>query len=165
MGGAVAADPSMLYRRALGTFATGVTVITAEDAQGPLGLTVNSFTSVSLEPPLILWCLGDESDRRHLFSTTPHFVVNVLAAEDRAHSARFAWGGFRLEPGEVERGPGNAPRLRGALSWLECETRERIQLGDHLVIVGKVVRFDAREGDGLLFFRGGYGAARSEEMT
>src|SRR5262249_25600424 len=60
---AVELEPSILYRRALGTFATGVTVVTAEDSEGPLGLTVNSFTSVSLDPPLILWCLGDECDR------------------------------------------------------------------------------------------------------
>ncbi len=159
------AESSIIYRRALGTFATGVTVITAEDAVGPMGLTVNSFTSVSLEPPLLLWCLGDESDRRHLFSTAPVFVVNVLAAEDQEHSARFAWGACRLEADDMDDGRPGAPLLRGALARFECETRDRIQLGDHLVIVGEVTRFEARDGDGLVFFRGGYGRARSEEMS
>jgi flavin reductase (DIM6/NTAB) family NADH-FMN oxidoreductase RutF len=160
----VDADSSLIYRRALGTFATGVTVVTAEDAVGPLGLTVNSFTSVSLEPPLILWCMGDESDRRHLFSTTPVFVVNVLAAEDQEHSARFAWGACRLEPDDMDPSEPGLPRLRGALARFECSTRDRIQLGDHLVIVGEVTRFETREGDGLVFFRGRYGRVRSEEM-
>lgn len=156
------ADPTLLYRRALGTFATGVTVITAEDGEGALGLTVNSFTSVSLEPPLVLWCLGDESDRRHVFSTAERWVVNVLAAGDRAHSERFAWGACRLEAGDRAPGAG-APRLAEALTSLECVTRDRIQLGDHLVIVGEVVGIETREGEGLLFFRGGYGRARVED--
>ncbi len=158
-------DPSMHYRRALGAFATGVCVITAEDSEGPVGLTVNSFTSVSLDPPLVLWCLGDESDRRHLFSQAPRFVINILSAEDRAHSERFAWGAAWLEPGELDRGEHGAPLLKGALSRLECETRERIRLGDHLVIVGEVVHFDTRAGDGLVYFRGRYGRAVTKDQA
>lgn len=156
------AESTIAYRRALGTFATGVTVITAEDPEGPLGLTVNSFTSVSLEPRLILWCLGDESDRYETFSQADGFVVNVLGAEDRSRALRFAWGDFRIGQSELEIGH-RGPRLKGSIAWLECETRERIRLGDHLAIVGEVVRYDVREGEGLLFFRGAYGAARSEE--
>jgi flavin reductase (DIM6/NTAB) family NADH-FMN oxidoreductase RutF len=160
----VDAEQSVLYRRALGTFATGVTVVTAEDSQGPLGLTVNSFTSVSLDPPLVLWCLAEESDRRHVFGAAPRFVINVLAAEDRQHSERFAWGACWLEHAELDRGASGAPRLKGALTHLECETRERIVLGDHLVIVGEVTAFDSREGEGLLFFRGQYGRAGSDQV-
>ena len=161
-------DPSLLYRRALGTFATGVTVITAEDGQGgpgrAVGLTVNSFTSVSLKPPLVLWCLGDASDRRHLFAKAKRWVVNVLAAEDKAHSERFAWGACRLEPGDIAPGAGKGPpRLAGALTSLECKTTKRIQLGDHLVIVGEVKAIETRDGEGLLFFRGGYGRARTDD--
>jgi flavin reductase (DIM6/NTAB) family NADH-FMN oxidoreductase RutF len=159
----VDADTALNYRRALGAFATGVTVITAEDREGPLGLTVNSFTSVSLDPPLVLWCLGDESDRRHAFSNAEVFAVNVLAAEDQAHSERFAWGAHRLVDGELERGAAGTPMLAGALARFECEARERIRIGDHLVIVGEVIGFDARDGEGLLFFRGRYGCARVED--
>lgn len=158
------ADPSVLYRRALGTFATGVTVITAENSQGPLGLTVNSFTSVSLDPPLVLWCLDEKSDRHHAFAEAPRFVINVLGAEDRQHSERFAWGACWLEHAELDRGQSGAPRLKGALTHLECETRERITLGDHLVIVGEVTAFDSREGEGLLFFRGRYGRAGNNSV-
>jgi flavin reductase (DIM6/NTAB) family NADH-FMN oxidoreductase RutF len=152
-------DPLILYRRALGSFATGVTVVTADDAAGPVGITANSFTSVSLEPPLVLWCLGDDSARHALFAATPRFVINVLPAEARALADRFAWGDARLTPEEVARGASGAPGLEGVLTRLECETRKRIRLGDHLAIVGEVTGFHTLGGDGLVFFRGTYGRA------
>jgi flavin reductase (DIM6/NTAB) family NADH-FMN oxidoreductase RutF len=155
----VDADASIAYRRALGVFPTGVTVITCEDRQGPLGLTANSFTSVSLDPPLILWCLHNDSDRRHAFAAAKRFGVNMLAAGDEAHSQRFAGQAHRLEPAELDSAPGRAPLLKGALTRLECVTHKRLQLGDHTVIVGEVTAFDTREGDALLFFRGRYGRA------
>jgi len=150
-------DASRDYRRALGSFATGVTVVTAEDAVGPLGLTVNSFTSVSLDPRLILWCLDDACDRRHVFHNADRFAVNVLAAGEHDASRRFARGAWRLEGPELDAGRTGVPLLKGALARFECETRERLQMGDHLIIVGEVVAFDASEGDGLVFFRGQYG--------
>jgi flavin reductase (DIM6/NTAB) family NADH-FMN oxidoreductase RutF len=155
----VDADALIAYRRALGVFPTGVCVITCEDGQGPLGMTVNSFTSVSLEPPLILWCLHNESDRRHAFAVAERFAVNVLAAEDRGHAQRFAGHAHRLDPAELDSAPGRAPLLKGALTRLECVTDKRLELGDHTVIVGRVVGFDTRAGDALLFFRGRYGRA------
>jgi flavin reductase (DIM6/NTAB) family NADH-FMN oxidoreductase RutF len=155
----VDADASIAYRRALGGFPTGVCVVACEDSQGPLGLTVNSFTSVSLDPPLILWCLHNQSDRRHAFAAAKRFAVNILEAEGQAHSQRFASEAHRLDPAELDSGPGSAPLLKGALTRLECVTHKRLQLGDHTVIVGRVVGFDTREGDALLFFRGRYGRA------
>lgn len=150
-------DASRDYRRALGSFATGVTVVTAEDGEGALGLTVNSFTSVSLEPRLVLWCLDDVCDRRHVFHEARRFAVNVLAAGDHDHSRRFSRGAGRLELGEWEAGETGAPLLKDALARFECETRERIQMGDHQIIIGEVMAYDARDGDGLVFFRGQYG--------
>lgn len=150
-------DASKDFRRALGSFATGVTVVTAEDAEGALGLTVNSFTSVSLDPKLILWCLDDICDRRHVFHNAERFAVNVLAADDHERSRRFSRGAGRPEAGELEHGVTGAPLLKGALARFECETRERIQLGDHQVIVGEVMAFEAADGEGLVFFRGQYG--------
>lgn len=155
-------DASRDYRRALGSFATGVTVVTAEDREGPLGLTVNSFTSVSLEPRLVLWCLDDICDRRHVFHTAERFAVNVLAAEDHEHSRRFSRGAGRLEAAEMEEGRTGVPLLKGALARFECETRERIQMGDHQIIIGEVIAYDARDGDGLVFFRGRYGRPGTE---
>jgi flavin reductase (DIM6/NTAB) family NADH-FMN oxidoreductase RutF len=161
----VDADASIAYRRALGAFPTGVCVVACEDAQGPLGMTANSFTSVSLDPPLILWCLHNESDRRHAFAAAKRFAINILAAEDRAHSQRFAGHAHRLDPDELDSAPGRAPLLKGALTRLECVTHKRLQLGDHTVIVGRVVGFDTREGDALLFFRGRYGCATMGESA
>ncbi len=151
------------YRRVLGAFATGVTVVTAEDAEGALGLTVNSFTSVSLKPPLVLWCLDDGCDRRHVFHSSPRFAVNVLAFGDEAHSRRFSQGAGRLKPGERETGRTGAPLLKGAAARFECEVRERIQMGDHQIIVGEVMAWDDSGTEGLVFSRGRYGRAVAEE--
>jgi flavin reductase (DIM6/NTAB) family NADH-FMN oxidoreductase RutF len=155
----VDADPTLAYRSALSAFATGVTVVVAEDETGPVGLTVNSLASVSLQPRLVLWCLGDECDRRALFGGADRFTINVLAAEDTELCERFAWGNARLEPHEVRLAPSGAAGLKGALTMLDCRSHTRIGLGDHQVIVGQVLDFETRPGDGLLFFRGGYGRA------
>jgi flavin reductase (DIM6/NTAB) family NADH-FMN oxidoreductase RutF len=163
----LAEDASLDYRRALGAFATGVCVVVAEDeAANPsqdsgaaVGLTVNSFVSISLEPRLVLWSLGDDCDRRHLFSAAQRFTINILAAEELELCERFAWGDARLAPAEVERTPGGMAGLKGALTTLECEAREHVRLGDHLAIVSEVLGYATRAGDGLLFFRGGYGRA------
>lgn len=152
------------YRRALGAFATGVCIVTTDDGQGgAIGITVNSFTSVSLEPPLVLWCLDDASDRRDPFVVTERFAINILGAEEAALSDRFARGTeYRLGPEELDPASRNPPRLKHALSRLDCSVRQRIQLGDHLVIIGEVTAYDAGEGDGLLYFRGRYARARAE---
>jgi flavin reductase (DIM6/NTAB) family NADH-FMN oxidoreductase RutF len=152
------------YRRALGAFATGVCIVTTADGEGGvIGITVNSFTSVSLEPPLVLWCLDDASDRRDPFVTTERFAINILGAEEQALSDRFARGEeFRLAPEELDPAASDPPRLRHAMSRLSCSVRERIQVGDHLVIIGEVTDFDECDGDGLLYFRGRYARARLE---
>lgn len=153
------------YRQALGGFATGVAVVTTADgAGGAIGITVNSFTSVSLDPPLVLWCLDDASDRRDPFVTTERFAVNILGADEAALSDRFARGEeFQLSPADLDPGASDPPRLRHALSRLSCSVRERIQLGDHLVLIGEVTAFDSDDGDGLLYFRGRYARACLED--
>lgn len=152
------------YRRALGAFATGVAIITTADGKGGvIGITINSFTSVSLDPPLVLWCLDDASDRRDPFVTTERFAVNILGADEAALSDRFARGEeFHLTPDELDPDRTDPPRLRHAMSRLSCDVHKRIQLGDHLVLIGEVTDFDCDEGDGLLYFRGRYTRARAE---
>tara|TARA_R110002051_G_scaffold1626_2_gene9037 strand:- start:2860 stop:3360 length:501 start_codon:yes stop_codon:yes gene_type:complete len=147
------------YRRALGGFATGVCVVTAQSPEGAFGITVNSFTSVSLDPPLILWCLDESSERHDLFAAATRFAVHVLPVEDREMSDRFAWGTCRLSPEEFDTDSAKPPRLRNALVRLDCLTHEQIRMGDHLVIVGAVQRFESRPGDALTYFRGRYGIA------
>lgn len=151
------------YRRALGSFATGVCVVTADSDQGPLGLTINSFASVSLEPRLILWCLDERSDRWPTFAAAERFAVHVLPASDRTMAARFAKGVSQLQPDEYERPSHGPPCLPEALARFECVTHERIQMGDHMIIIGRVEAFDSTAGEALTFWRGRYGLVGGEE--
>jgi flavin reductase (DIM6/NTAB) family NADH-FMN oxidoreductase RutF len=146
------------YRRALGAFATGVCVVTADSEQGPLGLTINSFTSVSLEPRLILWCLDERSERWPAFAAAERFAVHVLPADDREKAARFARGVALLADDEFERRDDGPPCLPEALARFECAVHDRIQMGDHMVIVGRVEAYSEAEGQALTFWRGRYGS-------
>lgn len=148
---------AVAYRRALGGFATGVCVVTADTVDGSLGITINSFTSVSLEPRLVLWCLDERSQRRRAFADVERFSIHVLGADDRHMAARFARGNCVLSPDEFDRVEGGPPRLRGVLTRLDCRTRRSIGLGDHVAVVGEVEGFTAEEGDALVFYRGRFG--------
>ena len=151
------------YRRALGGFATGVCVVTAHTEEGPYGITVNSFTSVSLDPPLVLWCLDRKSDRHDAFAAAERFAIHMLPVEDREMSDRFAWGVCRLSSDEFDSQSPEPPRLMNALTRLECVATDRIVLGDHLVVVGAVERFETRPGAALTYYRGRYGVALEPE--
>lgn len=151
-------DP-MAYRQALGSFATGVCVVTAHTPEGARGITVNSFTSVSLDPPLVLWCMDVKSDRHNAFAAADRFAIHVLPVEDREVSQRFAKGNSTFGDDEFETGNAEPPRLMDALTRLDCVTHQSLVMGDHLVIVGRVTQFETRAGDGLTFFRGKYGRA------
>lgn len=151
-------DETLAYRRALGAFATGVCVVTADSPQGPLGLTINSFTSVSLEPRLLLWCIDEHSERWPVFAAAERFAVHVLPAADQSIARRFAKGVALLQPGEFERRPDGPPRLPEALARFECVTHDRIPMGDHMVVVGRVETFAAApEGAALTYWRGRFG--------
>lgn len=151
-------DDTLAYRRALGSFATGVCVVTAHSANGPLGMTINSFTSVSLEPRLVLWCLDEQSERWPAFSAAEHFAIHVLGAEDRARAERFAKGIWSLAPEDYLDRPDAAPCLPDVLCRLDCRTHRRIPMGDHMILVGEVQTFQARDGEALTFWRGRYGS-------
>ena len=144
-------------RAALGGFATGVCIVTADGPVGPLGITVNSFTSVSLEPPTVLWSLGRRSDRWPTFSTAEHFAVHVLDSDGLDLCRRFAWGDPKLKPEDYEPGLGGVPLIGGWVSRFECEVSRRVEAGDHLLIFGVVRRFATRPADALVFYRGDYG--------
>ncbi|QQQ19070.1 flavin reductase family protein [Brevundimonas vitis] len=157
-----AAAETLAYRRALGTFATGVCVVTADGPQGPIGLTVNSFTSVSLQPRLILWCLDERSERAPVFAAAERFSLHMLAAGDRDRANRFARGDWALQDRDHVRQPDSAPHLTQVLARFDCVIHERLPMGDHIIIVGRVERFEAGPGDGLTYFRGRYGIAAEE---
>lgn len=150
------------YRRALGAFATGVCVVTADSRLGPLGITINSFTSVSLTPRLVLWCLDERSERWQAFCDAETFAIHVLDADGEALSRRFARGIGLMEPHEFERVEDAPPRLSCAVRF-DCRTHSRVQMGDHMVIVGEVVGFEASDAATLTYHRGRYGKAGDTE--
>jgi flavin reductase (DIM6/NTAB) family NADH-FMN oxidoreductase RutF len=146
------------FRRACGCFATGVTIAGVVDAQGtPHGLTVNSFTSVSLDPPLVLVALAHTASVMDAFRDARFFAVNVLAAGQRALSERFARKGHdRFDGLAWHAGETGAPLLPDALAEIECAIRYRFTAGDHDLIVGEMVRALIREGAPLVYFAGRY---------
>ena len=127
-------------RRALGQFATGITVVTARGSDGTLaGLTVNSFASVSLDPPLVLWSLSSHSPSRPVFETCSHYAINVLAEDQADLSRRFAASGTDKFAGLAWlSGAGGAPLLEGCCARFECCNETRHEGGDHSIFVGRV---------------------------
>ena len=147
-------------RRCLGQFATGVTVMTAQHGDQRAGVTANSFTSLSLDPPLILWCIGRSSRSFALFQQADHFAVNILAADQVGVSQVFASAAadkFARIPWRP--GGGGAPVIDGVVASLECRTEARHDGGDHVIIIGRVERFAQSERPVLLFAQGRYGVA------
>ena len=145
------------FRAALGMFATGVTVITARNAEGtPVGLTANSFNSVSLAPPLVLWSLARSAGSMPHFERGSHYAINILAAEQHALAERFASKALdRFDGVAFREGAGGAPILEGSVAVFECFNRSRYEEGDHVIFVGEVERCSWREGAQPLIFHGG----------
>jgi flavin reductase (DIM6/NTAB) family NADH-FMN oxidoreductase RutF len=146
------------FRSALGMFATGVTVVTARDATTGrrIGLTANSFNSVSLNPPLVLWSLARAAGSMPAFSRGSHYAINILAAEQRDLAERFASKlDDRFEGLLLREGSGGAPIIDGAAAVFECFNRSQYEEGDHVIFVGEVERCTRREGALPLIFHGG----------
>lgn len=145
------------FRAALGRFATGVTIVTARAANGRLvGLTANSFNSVSLHPPLVLWSLARAAGSMAVFSTGSHYAINVLAADQQALAQRFAARDVDRWAGVVHTdGVAGAPLLAGAAATFECYNRSRYEEGDHVIFVGEVERCTHRADASPLLFHGG----------
>ena len=146
-------------RNALGRFATGVCVISAVDKQGTaVGMTANSFSSVSLDPPLVLWSLQNTSEIFDTFATARRFAINVLAAEQVELSNQYARkGDHQLSPGHYCLGRNGSPLIRNALVSFECQLETTHQGGDHLIIIGRVMGMSSRPtGKPLLFHAGAY---------
>jgi 3-hydroxy-9,10-secoandrosta-1,3,5(10)-triene-9,17-dione monooxygenase reductase component len=149
---------SQQFRRALGTFATGVTIVTTRDsAAQDIGLTASSFNSVSLNPPMVLWSLARQSLSLPAFLGAEHFAVHVLAATQDDLAQRFATRGADKFAGLlVERGPGDIPLLDGCAARFQCRTAYRYEGGDHVIFVGAVIAFDQFDRPPLVFHGGEY---------
>jgi flavin reductase (DIM6/NTAB) family NADH-FMN oxidoreductase RutF len=145
------------FRAALGMFATGVTIVTAVDAGGvPIGLTANSFNSVSLAPPLVLWSLSQRAGTMPSFRRGSHYAINILAADQHALAERFASKTLdRFAGVPFHLGASGAPILDGSAAVFECYNRSRYEEGDHIIFVGEVERCERRDGAQPLIFHGG----------
>jgi flavin reductase (DIM6/NTAB) family NADH-FMN oxidoreductase RutF len=151
---------SRSFRKALGCFASGVTVVTAlnPETKVPAGVTVSAFSSLSLDPPLVMFCLGVQTSSLETFKSAGHFVVNVLSEDQRDLSIRFAsradqkWTGVAWESWNS-----GAPVLGNCLTNLECSLVKTVEGGDHLIFIGKVEKMKHQEGGSpLVYFRGSY---------
>jgi flavin reductase (DIM6/NTAB) family NADH-FMN oxidoreductase RutF len=144
------------FRHALSQFATGITVITTRLEDGTLlGLTASSFNSVSLDPPLVLWSLGDRAQSLSIFTSNTHYVVNVLAADQRHLAEQFASRTEnRFQGVEYTLSRTGLPILKGASAWFECFNRSRYPEGDHVIFVGEVEQCAAIDQTPLVFHQG-----------
>ena len=145
------------FRAALGLFATGVTIVTTRDADAqPCGITANSFNSVSLTPPLVLWSLSRLAGSMPTFERGSHYAINILAAGQHALAQRFASKEVdRFDGVAFRAGSSGVPLLDGAAAVFECFNRSRYEEGDHVIFVGEVERCSWRAGVPPLIFHGG----------
>ena len=148
------------FRQALGQFATGVCLVTLDDPElGPLATTVNSFSSVSLDPPLVLWSIQNSSDHLAVYTECQHFGISVLSSEQGALSSQYAQrGGHSVQAEHFATGPQGEPKLIDALAHFTCAAYAVHPGGDHQIIVGEVLQFESREAAPLVFYSGGYRA-------
>lgn len=150
-------DPRQ-FRQALGAFTTGVTIVTTRGPDGQdYGMTANSFNSVSIDPPMVLWSLNKDSSSAHAFTGSEHFAVHILATDQEDLSNRFAKRGTDKFAGlTTARGPADIPLLEGCSARFQCRTTYQYEGGDHIILVGEVLEFDRFDSSPLVFHGGGY---------
>jgi flavin reductase (DIM6/NTAB) family NADH-FMN oxidoreductase RutF len=148
------------FRRILGHWVTGVSVVAARDADGrPCGLTANAVASLSLHPPLVLVCVDRTADSHDCIRNAGYFAISVLASDGERLARRFAAWDIKAKFDGVAHHPetSGAPVLDAALAWVDCRLHHQVPGGDHTIFIGEVLAGDAREGSPLLYYRGGYG--------
>jgi flavin reductase (DIM6/NTAB) family NADH-FMN oxidoreductase RutF len=151
-------DTETDFRRALGRFATGVTIVTCDSELGPLGITANSFASVSLDPPLVLWSPARASARFEAFASAEHYAIHVMAEDQAGTCLRFTRTGDDWSGLEWQLGPDGVPLLVDCLARFDCIRHAVHEGGDHAIVVGRVVSVRrGRGGRPLLFADGTYG--------
>ena len=151
------ATQARAFRDALGCFATGVTIVTVQSDHGPMGFTANSFASLSMDPPLVLWSPAKSPTRFAHFAGARHYAMHVLAADQTGLIQRFMRGGAGFDGlAELHNAEG-VPLLADALARFDCEQHATHEGGDHLIGVGRVLRCAKRDGAPLVFAKGQYG--------
>jgi flavin reductase (DIM6/NTAB) family NADH-FMN oxidoreductase RutF len=146
-----------VFRDALGRFATGVTVVTIAGPEGPMGFTANSFSSLSLDPALVLWSPAKASARYPYFAAAPHYAIHILGQHQSDLPARFSRGGPGFDAIDWHLNTEGVPVLPGALARFDCAQHATHDGGDHLIIVGQVLRLALEEGEPLVFANGRFG--------
>jgi flavin reductase (DIM6/NTAB) family NADH-FMN oxidoreductase RutF len=151
------ATNTRVFRDALGRFATGVTVVTIAGPDGPMGFTANSFASLSLDPALVLWSPAKAAQRYPFFATARHYAIHVLRQDQADLPARFSRSGPGFHGLDWLPNAEGVPTLPGALARFDCAQHATHDGGDHLIIVGQVLRLALEEGEPLVFAKGRYG--------
>lgn len=154
-------DTARLFRDALGRFATGVTVVTCQSDLGPLGITANSFASLSLDPPLVLWSPAKASRRFQPFHDAEHFAIHVLTDAQQAVCMNFTKQGTDFDALDWSEGAHGVPLIEGCLARFECHRHAVHDGGDHALIIGHVDAVALREGNPLIFAKGAFGSFSS----
>ena len=151
-------------RRAFGAFGTGVTIVTTMTPRGPLAMTANSFSSVSLSPPLVLWSAACNSLRHDSFAQAEHFIIHILAENQKAQALHFASQGHDFAQIEWITGANGAPEIPGGVATLHCNGYAAHPAGDHSVIIGEVThaRVSDSGAQGLMFAKGQFGCFEPE---
>jgi flavin reductase (DIM6/NTAB) family NADH-FMN oxidoreductase RutF len=147
-------DAQRMFRDSLGRFASGVTVVTAATPEGGIGMTANSFSSVSMDPPLVLWCPARSSSRFAVFEKARHFAIHVLSADQEEMAMAFARSARALDQVFHSLNEDGVPLLADCLARFECETQALHDAGDHAIMVGRVRRAAFGEGKPLIFSQG-----------
>ena len=145
------------FRDALGRYATGITLVTIASSEGPMGFLANSFASVSMDPPLVLWSPAKSSSRFHHYATAQHYVIHVLPDTAQDWLARFNRGGPGFDGLDHDVNEQGVPVIASALARFECIQHATHEGGDHLIVVGRVLRAAYRTGAPLIFSQGKYG--------
>ena len=141
-------------RDAFGRFASGITIVTAASDDGPVGITANSFSSLSLDPPLVLWSPDAKSRRFPYFAAAKHYAIHVLAVEQEALCHGFSKSAFAFDGLDMDLSANGVPLIKNCLARFECEQRIVYPGGDHKIVVGDVMAAEMRDGDALTFFAG-----------
>lgn len=148
-------------RRSIGRFLTGVAVVTAVDAEEEVGMTINSLTSISLEPPILMISLNFGTRTGDAIEATDAFAISILSCKQEAVARQFATrGGARFEVGNFDRTPSEIPVVSDALAQFDCRVTQKYTVGDHRVYFGEVIHCRDREGSGLAFNAGKFGEFR-----
>lgn len=150
-------DTQRDFRNALGRFTTGVTVVTTVGDRGPIGITANSFASVSMDPPLIMWCPAKASHRYPAFVECTNFAIHVMGSEHSHVAEKFAREPHAFDGLSVTENESGIPVIDDCIARFECTTEQLHDAGDHMIVVGRVTLAAHREGEALVFSRGNYG--------